>query len=233
MGKIFESVIQGYKLKFLTSESGFSPSVASLLLANNFEIKKGETVCDIGTGCGIQAIVAAKLGAKKVYASDINPYDCEVAKKNSELNKVKGKISVYHGNLLEPFTGLKFDVVITNLPQTPGKILKSSPKLLGFFGGNDGTYFIREIIKDFPNYLERNGRFYFQWGQISNPKRVEQVLHKSFKFKKIAKTSVPFGPMELKILNNLLKMQKDDKAIFYSKTGIYYYDKIIYECKLK
>jgi len=233
MATIFEPTIQGYKLKFLISENGFPPSPASVLLASNFKIKKGETVCDIGTGCGIQAIVAAKLGAKKVYASDINPYDCEVAKKNLELNKVENNISVYHGNLLEPFTGLKFDVVITNLPQTPGKILKSSPNLLGYYGGNDGTYFIREIIRDLPNYLEREGRFYFQWGQISNPKRVEQELQKSFNFLKIALISVPFGPIELKVLSNLLKMQKHKKAIFYSKADVFIYDKIIYECKLK
>lgn len=222
MAKIVEFIIQGHQLKLITSENGFPPSAASLLLANNFKIKKEETVCDIGTGCGIQAIVAAKLGAKKVYASDINPHDCEVAKKNLELNKVKEKISVYQGNLLEPFTGLKFDVVITNLPQTPGKIIKSSPKLLGFFGGDDGTYFIREIIKDLPYYLERYSRFYFQWGQISNPRRVEQELQKSFKFLKIAETRVPFGSMELKILNKLLKMQKHKKAIFYSKADVFY-----------
>lgn len=233
MAKIFDLKIQGFKLKFITSENGFSPSIASLLLANNFKINKGETVGDIGTGCGIQAIVAAKLGAGKVYASDINSFDCEVTKKNLELNKIKEKVIVYHGNLLEPFTGLKFDVIVTNLPQTPGKILKSSPKLLGYYGGNDGTYFIREIIKDLPKYLKRNGRFYFQWGQISNPKRVEQELQKSFNFKKIAVTRVPFGSMELKVIHKLLKMQKHKEAIFYSKAGVFHYDKIIYECKLK
>lgn len=225
--------IQGHKLKFLTSKNGFPPSTASLLLANNFKIKKGEMVCDIGTGCGIQAIVAAKLCAKKVYASEINPYDCDVAIKNLELNKVKEIISVYHGNLLEPFTGLRFNVIITNLPQTPGKILKSSPKFLGYYGGVNGTYFIRRIIKKLPRYLEKNGRFYFQWGQISNPKRVEQELRKSFNFKKIAVKSVPFGTFELKIINKLLIMQKNKEAIFYSKEAVFHYDKIIYECKLK
>jgi HemK-related putative methylase len=233
MATTYDIPIRGYKLKFFISENGFPPSAASLLLANNFIVKKGETVCEIGTGCGIQAIIAAKMGAKKVYASDINPHDCKVARENAKLNKVDEKISIYHGNLLEPFKGLKFNVIVTNFPQTHGKILKSPPKLLGYYGGTDGTDFMRKILKDIPQYLEKNGRFYFQWGQISNPKRVEQELQKAFTFKKIATISAPFGFVELKVINKLLKMQKEGKAIFYSKAGVPHYEKVIYECKLK
>ncbi|MFA6382273.1 MAG: 50S ribosomal protein L11 methyltransferase [Candidatus Buchananbacteria bacterium] len=233
MAKTYNIPVRNFKLKLAISEAGFPLSPASLLLANNFKIKKGEVACDIGTGCGIQAITAAKLGAEKIYASDINPHDCKIAKKNAGLNKLSKKISIYHGSLLEPFTDLKFDVVIANLPQTPGKILKSPPKLLGYYGGDDGTDLVREVIKDLPIYLNKNGRFYFQWGQISNPKRVEKELQKKFTFKKIAMISAPFGFIEFEVIDKLLRMQKENKAIFYKKSGVLHYNKVIFECKLK
>ncbi|TXT55858.1 MAG: hypothetical protein BAJATHORv1_30241 [Candidatus Thorarchaeota archaeon] len=52
-----------------------------------------DTYCiDIGTGTGILAILAAKIGAKKVTAIDINPESIEYAKKSAELNNVGRKI---------------------------------------------------------------------------------------------------------------------------------------------
>jgi len=232
MQQIYDIPIRGFNLKLKISESGFSISPASLLLANNIKIKRGETVCDIGTGCGVQAIIAAKLGAKKVYASDINQNDCETAKENAKLNNLNKKISIFHGDLLSPFNGKKFDVIMTNIPQIPGPIIKTPIQFIGYYGGNDGTRFISKIIKDSLNYLNKNGKVYFQWGQISNPKHVEKLLSIHFSYKKVAKISTPFTFYELKVIHRLLDMKKDGKCFFYYKSGVPYFDKVIYECKL-
>lgn len=52
-----------------------------LFLAENC---KDKVVCDIGTGPGILAFLALKLGAKKVYCLDYNKHSIEVARKNLE-----------------------------------------------------------------------------------------------------------------------------------------------------
>jgi ribosomal protein L11 methyltransferase len=49
----------------------------------------GKAVYDIGTGCGIQAILAKKLGAEKVVAVEKSPMALRVARKNADLNNVK------------------------------------------------------------------------------------------------------------------------------------------------
>lgn len=49
-------------------------------------LKPGSRVLDIGTGSGILAIAAAKLGAGKVYAYDIDPVAVRVAEENCEVN---------------------------------------------------------------------------------------------------------------------------------------------------
>ena len=49
-------------------------------------IKETDTVLDVGTGSGILAIAASKLGAKKVYAYDIDPGAVKVANENCLYN---------------------------------------------------------------------------------------------------------------------------------------------------
>ena len=49
-------------------------------------LKKGDSVADIGTGSGILAILAKKLGGGKIYGCDIDETVIDVCKKNAEVN---------------------------------------------------------------------------------------------------------------------------------------------------
>ena len=51
-------------------------------------LKQGDSVADIGTGSGILAILAKKLGAGEVYGCDNDETVMDVCKENSEINKV-------------------------------------------------------------------------------------------------------------------------------------------------
>jgi predicted nicotinamide N-methyase len=51
----------------------------------------GKQIVDFGTGSGVVAIAAAKVGAKEVYACDIDPHALDAACANAELNKVDVK----------------------------------------------------------------------------------------------------------------------------------------------
>jgi len=68
---------------------------------------------DVGTGTGILAIAAAKLGAQKVVAIDIDPDAVEVARENFSLNGVTGDFLVA-STPLEEISG-DFDVVAANI----------------------------------------------------------------------------------------------------------------------
>jgi ribosomal protein L11 methyltransferase len=69
-------------------------------------------VLDIGTGSGILAIAAAKLGAKEVCAADVDPDACRVAFENAALNGVADRIEVFGS--LQAVKGT-FDVILANL----------------------------------------------------------------------------------------------------------------------
>jgi len=77
-------------------------------------IKEGDHVCDLGTGSGILAIAAVKLGADNVVALDTDEEALLNAKKNSTLNKMDKKIKLIKGDI-RLVKDLNFDLVTANI----------------------------------------------------------------------------------------------------------------------
>ena len=72
---------------------------------------------DIGTGSGILAIAAAKLGYKPVHAFDFDPESVRVAKMNARVNSVSARVKISRGDVTKLDTKPKkqFDLVCANL----------------------------------------------------------------------------------------------------------------------
>jgi len=77
-------------------------------------LKEGDTVIDVGTGSGILSITAAKLGAKKVYAYDVDTVAVRVAEENVKVNKVENVVSTSYNDLLAGID-LKADLIVSNI----------------------------------------------------------------------------------------------------------------------
>jgi len=78
------------------------------------EAVAGERVLDMGTGSGVNAILAAKRGAY-VTAVDINPMALEAAKENVSRNGLDGCVEVRHSDV---FDNVKetFDLIVFDPP---------------------------------------------------------------------------------------------------------------------
>lgn len=74
----------------------------------------GKEVMDYGCGTGILAILAAKEGAKKVLAFDIEENAYENSLSNVKINGV-GDVTVFQGALDQVETDLKFDYILANI----------------------------------------------------------------------------------------------------------------------
>ena len=74
---------------------------------------KGLSVLDVGTGSGILSIVAAKLGAEKVWAVDPDELSIDITRTNVELNGVREQIKIRRGSLGD--VPGKFDLVVANI----------------------------------------------------------------------------------------------------------------------
>ena len=64
-------------------------------------MQPGLRVMDVGTGSGILAIAAAKLGAPSILAVDIDPDAVKVARENVHHNRVEQQVRVVQGDLVK------------------------------------------------------------------------------------------------------------------------------------
>ena len=69
---------------------------------------------DIGTGSGILAIAALKLGAAVAEGVDIDPVAVRTAGENAALNGVQDKLTVLVGDLSDKASG-KYDIITANI----------------------------------------------------------------------------------------------------------------------
>ncbi|HVT16931.1 MAG TPA: HemK2/MTQ2 family protein methyltransferase [Thermoanaerobaculia bacterium] len=75
----------------------------------------GIRVLDMGTGCGVGAVFAARRGLA-VVAVDINPQAVRCARINALINRLEERIEVREGDLFAPVAGERFDLVLFNPP---------------------------------------------------------------------------------------------------------------------
>lgn len=85
--------------------TGTHPTTALCLRALERVIQGGEEVIDVGTGSGILAVGAMRLGAKSVLALDLDPVAVQSAEANVELNGLAGRIKVKESDLLSLLGG--------------------------------------------------------------------------------------------------------------------------------
>jgi len=78
------------------------------------EVHAGDRVLDMGTGSGVNAILAATKGAQ-VVAIDINPHAVETAIANAERNGVAHRIDVREGDVFSTVDGV-FDLIVFDPP---------------------------------------------------------------------------------------------------------------------
>lgn len=85
-----------------------------------------KTILDVGTGTGILAIAAIKLGAKYAFGFDIDEWSFVNAKENVELNKVVDSVEIAQGGFETAPTSFQFDIVIANINRSVLLELKNS-----------------------------------------------------------------------------------------------------------
>ncbi len=83
-------------------------------LANVTVRRHAGTVLDMGTGCGVHALLAARH-ADKVIACDINPRAVALTEFNAALNGLTN-IEARQGDMFDPVRDDRFDLIVTNPP---------------------------------------------------------------------------------------------------------------------
>lgn len=110
---------------------------------------------DLGTGCGIQALHAARH-ADRVVATDISHRALRFAEFNALLNGVH-TIEFRHGNLFEPVAGESFDLIVSNPPFVITPRVTGVPEYEYRDGGLTGDAIVQAVMRGVREHLDPGG----------------------------------------------------------------------------
>ena len=155
-------------------KTGYRYSIEPFLLADFMSLLPGQSVLDIGTGCGIIPILLIQREpGLKITAIEIQ--DCSQAQKNITQNGMEQKITLIHGDFLKEAENLEpesFDHIVSNPPyrkiQT-GRINPDAGKALAR----------HELSLNLKSLLDQSAPLLKTGGQISlayPPERMSEVL---------------------------------------------------------
>lgn len=114
-----------------------------------------DTVLDLGTGCGIQALHARRF-ARRVVATDISARALDYARLNAELNAVDG-IEFRLGSLYEPVAGERFDRIVSNPPFVITPRRPDVPAYEYRDGGLEGDALVASVVAGAADHLTPGG----------------------------------------------------------------------------
>lgn len=112
--------------------TGYHESTRLVLRLLPHYVRQGHRVLDAGTGTGILAIAAVRLGAIAVDAFDIDPWSQENAVENFLLNEVSDRVRM-HAGTLEDVPPAHYDCILANIN------LNVIAGLAGAFSGRLGS----------------------------------------------------------------------------------------------
>lgn len=126
--KLLQVEILGQQVSLETRPGLFSPEHVdrgTLAMLSHVKIASGMRIMDLGCGCGVVGVVAAKIaGEENVFMSDADPMAVETARRNAERNGVGGvQVCVSDGFRSVDASG--FDLILSNPPyQTDFSVAK-------------------------------------------------------------------------------------------------------------
>jgi hypothetical protein len=106
---------------------------------------------DVGTGCGIQALLAARH-AERVVATDVNERALAFAELNAALNGVEN-VELRHGSFFEPVAGETFGLAVSNPPY----VISPESAYLFRDGGLGRDRVSEQVVAELPAFLEPGG----------------------------------------------------------------------------
>ena len=120
-------------------------------------MKENDQVIDVGCGSGVLSIAAILLGAREVFAYDLDDIAVKSTKLNAKLNKVAGNITTKQNNLLDN-VDKQVDLIVSNiLAEIIVRFIKEACDNLkenGLFITSGIIQAKKDLVKD---QLERNG----------------------------------------------------------------------------
>ncbi|HKG10670.1 MAG TPA: methyltransferase [Gaiellaceae bacterium] len=137
------------------------------------EVRETDRVLDMGTGSGVNAILASSKAAD-VVAVDINPHAVAAARANAALNGAADRIVVVEGDLFDAVEG-RFDLVIFDPP-----FRWFAPRDLRERNTTDEDYrTLTAFFRQVPERLTADGRILLFFGTSGDADFLDELIRES------------------------------------------------------
>lgn len=176
-----------YGRTFLVNEAVLipRPETEELVYHTLRKVHSGQKVLDVGTGSGAIAIsLKLENPSLHVTASDISAESLAVAKENA--SRLGAEIAFVQGDLLQPFFGQEFDVILSNPPYIPlsdsewmSEVVTEHEPHRALFAGVDGLDFYRRFMVELPYVLAPSAVVGFEIG-AGQGEAVAELFKKAF-----------------------------------------------------
>lgn len=136
--------------EYVLGVGGASLTLSGLLLPQHVE-----ATLDLGTGCGIQAMHAARF-SDRVVATDVSERALRFARLNLALNRIE-RVELRLGSLFEPVSGEHFDRIVSNPPFVITPRRDGVPVYEYRDGGMVGDGLVEAVLRGTAQHLRPGG----------------------------------------------------------------------------
>ena len=164
----------GYHI--IQDKSRFCFGMDAVLLSGFAQVKRGETVLDLGTGTGIIPILlAAKTQGAHFTGLEIQPDSADMAARSVAYNHLEDKIGIVTGDIKDAsklFGASSFDVVTTNPPYMIGQHGLQNPDAAKAIARHEVLCTLEDVVRESAKMLRPGGRFFM----VHRPFRLSEIF---------------------------------------------------------
>lgn len=164
----------GYHI--IQDKSRFCFGMDAVLLSGFAQVKRGETVLDLGTGTGIIPILlAAKTQGAHFTGLEIQPDSADMAARSVAYNHLEDKIGIVTGDIKDAsqlFGASSFDVVTTNPPYMIGQHGLQNPDAAKAIARHEVLCTLEDVVRESAKVLRPGGRFFM----VHRPFRLSEIF---------------------------------------------------------
>lgn len=200
--------------------STFRPTTISKLVAEAMDIKEDDVVIDIGCGSGVLSIVAAKLGARRVYGVDAADETVEIATANAKAQGVADRTTFFKGDVFDPVPeDVEADLVIGDISGIPDTIAEESGWFpAGLAGGPRGSELPIRMLEEARRFLRRGGKLLLPTGSLQDESPILDKARSVFSsIRQVTERPIPL-PSALAESPTLLRLARE-KVIDITRRG--------------
>ena len=218
----------GYQI--IQDPNRFCFGMDAVLLSGFAQVKKGDTVLDLGTGTGIIPILLeAKTQGSHFTGLEIQAYSADMARRSVAFNHLEEKIDIIDGDIKDAstiFGASSFDVVTTNPPYMIGQHGLTNPDEAKAIARHEVLCTLEDVVREAAKVLKPGGHFFM----VHRPFRLSEICCCMTKFGVEPKRMQLVYPFVDKEPNMVLiegirggkpRMTVEKPLIVYKEPGVY------------